>query len=420
MKIHLLDPHLANQIAAGEVIERPASVIKELIENSLDADTSQITINIEKGGLQLIQVTDNGIGISKDDLKPALLRHATSKINTIDDLFNIQSLGFRGEALASISAVSRLILSSRSENEKQAWQIKASGTESEAILQPVAHPQGTTIEIRDLFYNTPARRKFLASEKTEFEHIREVIRQISLSHMAVEFNLFHHNNEIYNLRSATTTVAQEKRISTLLGEDFITHSIAIESQVDVLKLTGWISLPNFSRSQADLHYFYVNGRSIRDKTITHAVRQAYHDVLPHGRHPIFVLFLTCNPTDVDVNVHPTKREVRFRENRMVHDFIYRALKEALAQTRSAPTAAHQILESKTGFAKPSSSLSTFPPQQYFMPLVAKEEAATYQTAVLKKTKELEKFTETKKESADATILPLGYALGHLHGIYILA
>jgi len=342
-RINLLSQRLANQIAAGEVVERPASVIKELMENSLDAGASRIEIEIEQGGGKLIRIRDNGQGIHKDDLALALSRHATSKIAELNDLENIASLGFRGEALASISSVSRFSMTSKTQGygqspsqtvadkaEENAWKVEVSGKEMEAILGPAAHPQGTTVEVRDLFFNTPARKKFLKTEKTEFSRIDGFVKRIALSRFDVQFSLNHNQRQIYKLLPADSEKDQQRRVALVCGPSFVENSVFVEMEGPGLKLWGWVSMPTFSRSQADLQYFYVNGRIVRDKLVTHAVKQAYRDVLFHGRHPAYVLYLELSPSTVDVNVHPTKHEVRFRDGRLVHDFLFSSLHKALA------------------------------------------------------------------------------------------
>ncbi|MDC1506448.1 DNA mismatch repair endonuclease MutL [Oceanospirillaceae bacterium] len=332
-KIHQLSPRLANQIAAGEVVERPASVIKELLENCLDARATRIDVEAEQGGVKLMRVRDNGAGIGEQDLELALSRHATSKISSLDDLESVKSLGFRGEALASVSSVSRLTLTSNVEDQDNAWQVITEGRDMKAQLQPAAHPIGTSVEVRDLFFNTPARRKFLRTEKTEFGHLEEVIKRLALSRFDVAFSLKHNQKVIHNLRPADTQAAQEKRVASVCGPAFIEQALHIDMEAPGLRLWGWVGLPTFSRSQMDLQYFFVNGRVVRDKLVGHAVRQAYRDVLYHGRHPAFVLYLELESANVDVNVHPTKNEVRFRDGRLVHDFIFRSLHKALAQVR---------------------------------------------------------------------------------------
>jgi len=331
--IQLLSPRLANQIAAGEVVERPASVVKELVENALDAGASRVDIEVEQGGVKLIRVRDDGSGIDEADLPLALSRHATSKILTLDDLEAVGTLGFRGEALASISSVSRLALTSRTEAQEAAARVEVEGRDMDARISPAAHPVGTTVEVRDLFFNTPARRKFLRTEKTEFNHVEECIRRQALSRFDAGFTLRHNQRVVQSLRPAESEVDKERRIGSLCGQQFIDNAVIIDAEATGLRLWGWVALPTFSRSQADLQYFFVNGRVIRDKLVAHAVRQAYRDVLYNNRHPAFVLYLEVDPATVDVNVHPTKHEVRFRDGRLVHDFIFRTLHRALADVR---------------------------------------------------------------------------------------
>ncbi|MCQ4271627.1 DNA mismatch repair endonuclease MutL [Pseudomonas kuykendallii] len=332
-RIQLLSPRLANQIAAGEVVERPASVIKELLENSLDAGARRIDVDVEQGGIKLLRVRDDGGGIPADDLPLALARHATSKIRDLEDLERVMSLGFRGEALASISSVARLTMTSRTADAEQAWQVETEGRDMEALVQPAAHPVGTSVEVRDLFFNTPARRKFLRAEKTEFDHLQEVIKRLALARFDVAFHLRHNGKTVFALHEAPDEITRARRVASVCGPAFLKQALPIEVERNGLHLWGWVGLPTFSRSQADLQYFYVNGRMVRDKLVAHAVRQAYRDVLFNGRHPTFVLFLEVDPAVVDVNVHPTKHEVRFRDGRMVHDFLYGTLHRALGDVR---------------------------------------------------------------------------------------
>ena len=332
-RIELLSPRLANQIAAGEVVERPASVIKELLENSLDSGARRIDIDVEQGGVKLLRVRDDGGGISSDDLPLALARHATSKIRDLEDLERVMSLGFRGEALASISSVARLTLTSRTRDAEQAWQVETEGRDMAPRVQPAAHPVGTSVEVRDLFFNTPARRKFLKTEKTEFDHLQEVIKRLALARFDVGFHLRHNGKSILSLHDAHDDTARARRVAAVCGPAFLEQALPIEVERNGLHLWGWVGLPTFSRSQADMQYFFVNGRAVRDKLVAHAVRQAYRDVLFNGRHPTFVLFLEVDPTAVDVNVHPTKHEVRFRDGRSVHDFLYGTLHRSLADVR---------------------------------------------------------------------------------------
>lgn len=338
-RIKPLSLQLANQIAAGEVVERPASVVKELLENAIDAQSHQIHIEIERGGSALIRISDDGMGINKNDLALAVTRHATSKLQTLKELEQIISLGFRGEALASISAVSKLSIKSRPSEQEQAWMINT-GTDSDfanytAAPEPVAHAQGTTIDVRDLFFNTPARRKFMRTIKTEFRHIDDIVKRIALSRFDIAFKLTHNKKLLRNLPKAVTEKAIIQRISKLFSPDFLSHANKVEystshfSDMGTIRLWGWVSEPQWNRKQADWQYFYVNGRYVKDKLVNHALRQAYQELLPEDTFSAYLLYLEIAPQQVDVNVHPTKHEVRFRESRLVHDFIYSALKQAL-------------------------------------------------------------------------------------------
>ena len=343
-RIRQLPQELVNQIAAGEVIERPASVVKELVENSLDAGATRVEIDIEDGGSRLIRVRDDGAGIAADELPLAVSPHATSKIASLEDLERVRTLGFRGEALPSIASVSRFSITSRPREVKNEDGSKAreadtaSRIEVEAgqtsVPRPAQHPAGTTIEVRDLFHNVPARRKFLRAERTEFGHIEELVKSLALARPRIEFRVTNNGKPSRLMRPAQSEAAMAVRLAEILGEDFPAQSLRVDHAGAGLRLSGWVGLPTASRSQADQQYFYVNGRLVRDKVVTHAVRQAYADVLYHGRHPAYVLFLELDPAIVDVNVHPAKSEVRFRESRLVHDFLYRTLHEALAQTRA--------------------------------------------------------------------------------------
>ncbi|HEV2680761.1 MAG TPA: DNA mismatch repair endonuclease MutL [Rhodanobacter sp.] len=331
--IRLLPPELINQIAAGEVIERPSSVVKELVENSLDAGASRIEVDIEAGGARLIRVRDDGGGIHVDELPLAVASHATSKIGSFDDLEHVASMGFRGEALASVSSVSRFALTSRARDQDAAFRIEVDGGKLQAA-RPAQHPQGTSVEVRDLFYNVPARRKFMRAERTEFAHIDDLLKSLALARGSVEFRLSHNGKPVRIWKAARDEQAALQRVAEVLGEEFPAQSLRIDHAMAGLHLSGWVGLPTASRAQADSQYFYVNGRLVRDRIVAHAVRQAYADVLFHGRHAAFVLYLELDPAGVDVNVHPAKQEVRFREQRLVHDFLFRTLHEALAQTRA--------------------------------------------------------------------------------------
>ncbi len=447
--IQRLSPRLANQIAAGEVVERPASVVKEVLENSLDAGATRIEVDIEGGGIKLMRVRDNGNGIEKDDLPLALARHATSKIKVLDDLEAVATLGFRGEALASISSVSRLTLSSNNTDSHSGWLAKTEGRDMATDIAPTPHPQGTTVEIRDLFFNTPARRKFLRTEKTEFNRIDDVIKQLALSHFDVTFELRHNQRAIHSFRAGTTEAEKNRRVAQICGPAFMENALAIDIERHGLRLWGWVALPTFSRSQADLQHFYVNGRAIKDRLVSHAVKQAYSDVLYHGRHPAFVLYLEIDPATVDVNVHPTKHEVRFRDHRSVHNFIYSSLHHALAEVRpqnqetevatdtdetemplvtAAPT-----VQAAMPLATPSPRSSLFnsslnasnapfnaSPSSRQEPPQVKETLGYYQGAVEQAAVSNSSAPVADLSPEDNEIPPLGYAIAQLKGIYILA
>ena len=451
-RIELLSPRLANQIAAGEVVKRPASVIKELLENSLDSGARRIDVDVEQAGIKLLKVRDDGSGISSDDLPLALARHATSKIRDLEDLERVMSLGFRGEALASISSVARLTLTSRTRDADQAWQVETEGRDMAPRVQPAAHPVGTSVEVRDLFFNTPARRKFLKAEKTEFDHLQEVIKRMALARFDVAFHLRHNGKTILSLHEAHDDTARARRVSAICGPGFLEQALPIEIERNGLHLWGWVGLPTFSRSQADLQYFFVNGRAVRDKLVAHAVRQAYRDVLFNGRHPTFVLFFEVDPAAVDVNVHPTKHEVRFRDGRTVHDFLYGTLHRALGDVRpedqlsgSAPVTAivrptgpeagefgpqgemrlaNNVLEQPQGetYARPAGSGSGGGYQYQYSPRPASPGApvAEVQSAYREFFAPLPGTTPTSLPDSPADIPPLGYALAQLKGIYILA
>ncbi|MBC9249184.1 DNA mismatch repair protein MutL [Pseudomonas alcaligenes] len=444
-RIQLLSPRLANQIAAGEVVERPASVIKELLENSLDAGAKRIDVEVEQGGIKLLRVRDDGGGIPADDLPLALARHATSKIRELEDLEAVSSLGFRGEALASISSVARLTMTSRTADAEQAWQVETEGRDMQARVQPAAHPVGTSVEVRDLFFNTPARRKFLRAEKTEFDHLQDVIKKLALARFDVAFHLRHNAKTVFALHEAPDEIGRARRVASVCGSAFLEQALPIEVERNGLRLWGWVGLPTFSRSQADLQYFYVNGRMVRDKLVAHAVRQAYRDVLFNGRHPTFVLFLEIDPSVVDVNVHPTKHEVRFRESRMVHDFLYGTLHRALGEVRpedqlAAPAAVSQMVrptgqaagefgpQGEMGLAasvleQPAAPSSVWrspgagyqaPRPESFVP------AAEAQGAYREYFAPLPEAVPAGLPQTQGDIPPLGYALAQLKGVYILA
>jgi len=413
--IHLLPSLVANQIAAGEVVERPASVVKELLENSLDAKADRIDIDIEQGGIALMRVRDNGFGIRHDEMLLALSRHSTSKIRNLDDLDCINSLGFRGEALSSIASISRLSLSSRFYGEQMGHCIRLDGQEKPSALEPTAHPVGTTLEIRDLFYNTPARRKFLRTEKTEFGHVHETIKRLALSRFDVTFKLTHNRKTLMALKVAPSEDEQLQRVAMLCGPEFVEHVLNVNGDSGGMQLSGWITQPTYSRSQPDMQYFYVNGRLIRDKFISHAIRQAYEDVLYSGRHPSYVLYFKIDPSEVDVNVHPTKSEVRFSKSGQVHSFLVNTLQNRIAQTfpsRFEPPSViplgnkQQSIPSPTTIGTPLSE----PKAQYGME--HSSASAIHDTR--------EAYQAFQPPEDEEPIPPLGYALAQLHGVYILA
>jgi DNA mismatch repair protein MutL len=423
--IQRLSPQLVNQIAAGEVIERPASVVKELLENSLDAGAQRITIDIEQGGVKLIQVRDDGSGIPQQELPLALASHATSKITQVADLDRIASLGFRGEALASIAAVSRLTLISRTAEAANAWQLSSTGHDTVVAPEPAAHPPGTTVSVRDLFHAIPARRRFLRTERTEFGHIQDTVDRLALSHFAVGVQLRHNQRVITLLPPATDHTEQQQRVADLCGRDFMDQALYMEHEAAGLCLWGWVGLPTCSRSQTDLQYFFVNGRAVRDRLAAHAVRQAYQDVLYHGRHPAYLLFLQIDPALVDVNAHPAKHEVRFRDPRLVHDFLFRSLNKVLADTRAGhphtaapPNAAVTVPQSA---AQPQRLMGAT--HQRSLPLQVNETLSAYQQLhpqTPASSTDSEAATTNTTPLAEASIPPLGYALAQLHGIYVLA
>lgn len=437
MRIHALPTQLINQIAAGEVVERPASVVKELVENCFDAGATQINVDIEQGGMRQIKIRDNGCGIVKEDLALALSRHATSKIASLADLEQVMSMGFRGEALPSISSVARLTLTSKTADADYAWQVSADGSEKNMDPQPSSHPQGTTVDVCDLFYNTPARRKFLKTEKTEFSHIESLIQKLALSRFDIGFMLTHNQKEVLNLKPADNQQAQEQRIANICSSAFIENSVHIDFSASGLHLYGWVGLPTYSRVQQDMQFFYVNGRLIKDRLVAHAIKQAYQDVLYHGRHPVFVLYLQLDPALVDVNAHPTKLEVRFREGRTVHDFLFQALHRSLAEQRPGQQPTHTVhIES----VDPEPAPVTAAPKQYALPLTeAPARASTPSRNTSPYGLDGGRLAEVRKNAMqrqnygqlyqqvlvepveEAPVNhPLGYALAHIHNIYILA
>ncbi|QIB66079.1 DNA mismatch repair endonuclease MutL [Kineobactrum salinum] len=423
-RIHSLSPRLANQIAAGEVVERPASVVKEVLENSLDAGATRVEIEIEAGGSKLIRIRDNGDGIEPEDLPLALARHATSKIVSLEDLEAVGSLGFRGEALASIGSVSRLTLTSNHRPDgSEGCAALCEGREMTVQLRPAPHPRGTTVEVRDLFFNTPARRKFLRTEKTEFNHIEEVVKRLALSRFEVDFSLRHNGKVIHQLRGATSTAERQRRVAAVCGPAFMEQAVQLETDRGELRLWGWTGLPTFSRSQTDLQYFFVNGRVIRDKLVAHAVKQAYRDVLYHGRHPAFVLYLELDPAQVDVNVHPGKHEVRFRDSRAVHQCVFGALHRALADVRPAvdspavATPEGLAVDTATGEIARQPGLAWGATARGYNPAPAPAPGRAMEQL---RSYGMLHAGELAPQEQPEDAPPLGYALAQLKGIYILA
>ena len=450
MQIKLLSDQLISQIAAGEVVERPASALKELLENSVDAGSTQVQVALQQGGMKLLKVTDNGHGIAKEELELALTRHATSKIQSLEDLEQVGSLGFRGEALASIASISRTVLTSRQQAASHAWQISAEGTHQQNI-SPAALDAGTIVEVHDLYFNTPARRKFLKTENTEFGHCEDAFTRVALSRPNVGFLLQHNGKAITRLAANTP----QQRIADVLGNEFAAQSIWLEEESGGLRLWGMTASPTYQRHSRDSQYVFVNGRFVRDKLIAHAIKQAYQDVLHGDKHPAFVLFLELDPSLVDVNVHPAKTEVRFRESQAVHRFIFHSLHKALGKT-SAETQASQPVQAPFNPFRPTFNM---PREQVEMPLqnrpalggnypsnsagngaaMAQQfygqlygDLTTAETSALGNPPERHvpedylnpvSITETvlvPEPAVEPQQYPLGFALGQLHGIYILA
>jgi DNA mismatch repair protein MutL len=406
MPIQQLPSHLINQIAAGEVVERPASVVKELVENSLDAGAQSVQVDIMAGGEKLIPIRDDGAGIARDELSLALSRHATSKISSLDDLEAVASLGFRGEALPSIASVARLTLCSRHAESDSAFQVEAdSGVVSEP--RPAAHPAGTTVEVHDLFYNTPARRRFLRTERTEFGHIEKWLRRLALSRPDVAFTLTHNRRAVMQLAAASTDVERLQRIARICGDAFAEQAVLLSHETEGIALAGWIGLPTFNRSQPDMQYWFVNGRSIADKTLSHAARHAYRDVLFHGRFPAYVLSITMDPASVDANAHPAKHEVRFRDGRRIHGVVSQALEAALSETRPG---GHSVAPT----SMPYSSQHT----QTSMPLpnAVRESLAGYRTL----SGGASSVAAVDVSGDPAEVPPLGFAVALIGGVYVLA
>ncbi len=406
MPIRELPPQLINQIAAGEVVERPASVVKELVENSLDAGARRVEVEIEAGGTRLIRVRDDGVGIERDELRLALARHATSKIESLEDLSRIGSLGFRGEALPSIASVSRLRLTSRTGGASGAFTVSSEGGDPTPPA-PAAHPPGTTIEVRDIFFNTPARRRFLRSERTELQHLHGIVARLSLSRFSAGFRFTSNRRTVLDLPAATSRDQQEQRVGQIAGAEFLEHALFVERELPGLALRGWIARPTFSRSQPDLQHFFLNGRAIRDRLVTQAVRLAFQDVLYHGRFPAFVLYLEMDPGAVDVNAHPAKQEVRFRDPGTVRDFLRRSVEAALAETRPGSVAQSPGQRHTSG--------PGYRPAAMFPAAAAgvRDPLADYQALVAGGGPDVVPTDEPDP-------YPLGHALAQLHGVFILA
>ncbi len=428
-EIKKLPDHLINQIAAGEVIERPASVLKELCENSIDATASQLFIDIERGGMQRILVRDNGTGIVSSQLDTALTRHATSKIQHLEDLQHIESLGFRGEALPSIASVARVTITSNTEPNNEAYSLHTEGGNNEPV-KPAAHAKGTSIEVNDIFFNTPARRKFLRTEKTEFSHCEQVVKRLALVNFHVSFELRHNQKTLLALPVAASYEDKLHRLEKILGKNFVEHAIKVEREDGNMKLWGWVAAPDFSRVQADYQYQYVNRRHIRDKTISHSVKLAYQDVLYHGRHPAYVLYLDIDPAAVDVNAHPAKHEVRFHNTRSIHDYVRQTVKQALGDVRAAPIDSrnmdkltrytnqqHAVQTQITTHYNPSHKTPTLSVDEYKALYANQPQRSSYPRPP---TDQIAVPNIPAASESEQAIPLLGYAIAQLHGIYILA
>ena len=420
MPIRQLPELLINQIAAGEVVERPSSVVKELVENSLDAGAQSVQVLLEQGGKRLVRVVDDGCGISKDELPLALARHATSKISSLEELEEVASMGFRGEALPSMASVSRMTITSRIEGAEHAWQVKVANGEIGAAV-PAPGAVGTQVELRDLFYNVPARKKFMRTDRTEFSHVDELLKKFALARPDVGFQLQHNNRMVRQFLPVRTDEEMLARLEAVIGKEFVEHVISIDEQRGSFGLHGWVAEPRYNRPQADRQFFFVNGRVIRDRLVAHAIRQAFRDVLFHGRHPAFVLFLDMPFAGVDVNVHPQKHEVRFRDSRSVHDFIYSTLNRSLAGAGVGGGA----LRPGTEVHDPSNAGQTgeWAARQPAMPISVAEQLQSYAQLVSSPaggggsagfSKDFVSGEETEE------FPPMGFALAQLHGVYILA
>lgn len=413
MPIRQLPVHLVNQIAAGEVVERPASVVKELVENSIDAGAGRIRVEVEQGGTRRMRISDDGHGIARDELSLALSAHATSKIACLEDLEGVASLGFRGEALPSIASVARVRVASRPADQDSGFEVSAEGGQV-SDPAPVGMPPGTVVEVSELFYNTPARRKFLRTERTEYNHIDELVRRMALACTDIGFELVNNGRAVRRLPSVSDQAGEQRRVGEVCGSEFVDHALTINHAHAGLRLSGWIARPSFSRSQADLQFFFVNGRLVKDRLVAHAIRQAYRDVLFHGRHPAFVLKLEIDPGRVDVNVHPQKTEVRFRDGRLVHDFLFSTIHTSLAETRPGGDSASSpaVLPSISGGGQHGHDTHAPPNHQGGLGLGVADSVARYA--------ELGRSQGVTNASSDNDIPPLGFAVAQIHGVYVLA
>ena len=419
MPIQVLADELISQIAAGEVIERPASVVKELVENALDAGARRIEVELERGGIGSIRVRDDGAGIAAAEIALALTRHATSKISSLDDLEKVATLGFRGEALPSIASVSRLSLTSRPVDSAHAWSVQVRDG-AVGLPAPAAHPAGTAVEVRDLFFNVPARRKFLRTEQTEFQHVVRMLERLALSRFEVGFSLVHNGRQVWSLPPADSPAERLARVAAICGDEFAAHVIELRHDIENLRLSGWLALPTFSRSQSDLQFAFLNGRFVRDKLLGSAARLAYRDVLFHGRFPAYLLYLELDPAMVDVNAHPQKLEVRFRDSHRIHDFVFRTVERALAETRpTAASAGSAPLDWLSGSVRldaartPGFGAGTANQARFALPEA--RQSAPYAGA-----DGLHAGLRDTVQEEPAAAAPLGYAIAQLHGVYILA
>lgn len=443
-RIQKLSPQVINQIAAGEVIERPVSVVKELVENSIDAGSTEIIVEIHEGGAKKITIRDNGSGIHEEDLLLALTSHATSKIRDSNDLVRVQSLGFRGEALASIASVSELTLTTRTAESSHGFKVTGVGNDEIEKPMPAAHPFGTTIEVKDLFYNVPARKKFLRTERTEFSHIEELVKRLALVRFDIAFKLMHNDKAVFDTKACQTQEEKERRIGAIFSQEFLDNSFyfthTIEDLRGTLTLHGWIAKPTFSRNQTDWQFVYVNGRMVKDRLIAHAIKQAYQDVLYGHRHPAFIVYLTMDPEGVDVNAHPAKHEVRFRESRFVHDFLFRTIHQVVAKPLLEMQGNQQSSNAASEFIQPMSEPVQQQGRLNFNPSYSSNNASSifqnsrndqpvnvYAALGLdQKSEQVNSVLSTFQpqslagENDQVDDAPLGYALGQLHGAYILA